>query len=477
MKKTLLFILLIPTFLSAQTIWEETFDSYADFTGITGANAYTESGGYTTSAVTKWQLDASDIELSSPTGDYFYVNLSSSGDGELYARDLDGSAFFITENIDISSQTGDVTIKIDKIDFDAFNSGDFSGTEYVDVSYSTDNGTTYTLIPHQAGSEATAGHTFADDGAVGVDFSTNLDFSFDPGAATTVKVKIRMFNNGGNERFELDDISITRNATVIWDEDFDSYSGEFGYVGIDGLAAAQINSGDYPASVTKWTLTPSNDFTNQNDYAATLNGSFKFNDVDNAVTFETVNIDITGVSEITFSMDVSFGVSYEGDEYLDIYYSTDGGATYTLETEAIHTYLASVNDAENVPVTFTKTLSGLSATNFKIKVIAYNDSNVEDFVIDNIKVVNGATASINDVFASTLKLYPNPLSNTNVLNIISAENGDKNITIYNVLGENVLSRTILNNTKSIELGEINSGIYFIKIKQNDKTAIKKIIIQ
>jgi|GEM_PF-3056024 len=189
MKKQLLFILLFPAFLNAQTIWEETFDGYSDYTRVKGANSYVESGGYTTAVVTKWQLDASDLELTSSTGDYFYINVSS-GAGELYARDLDGSAYFTTENIDISSQTGDVTIKIE---FEAFSSGDFDGSEYIDISYSTDNGATFILIPYQAGKEASSGHTFANDGDKGVDFTPNLDFSFDPGAATAVKVKIRMY--------------------------------------------------------------------------------------------------------------------------------------------------------------------------------------------------------------------------------------------------------------------------------------------
>jgi hypothetical protein len=472
MKKQLLFILLFPAFLNAQTIWEETFDSYSDYTGIKGANSYVESGGYTTSAVTKWQLDASDLELTSSTADYFYIDIA-----ELHARDLDGSAYFTTENIDISTQTGDVTIKIDKIEFEAYSSGDFDGSEYVDVYYSTDNGATYTIIPYQAGTETNAGHSFANDGDVGVDFTTSLDFSFDPGAATTVMVKIRMYTDGANERFEIDDISITRNTVVVWEENFDSYPADYGYVGIDKLAPAQLNSGDYPASVTKWTLTPSVSFVNQNDYAATLNGSFRFNDVDNAVTFETENIDVTGVSEITFSTDVKFGVGFEGDEYLDIYYSTDGGSTYILETTSTHTYQAGVNITEANAINFSKTLSGISATNFRLKIIAFSDSNVEDFVLDNIKVVNTATASVDNVFASSLKFYPNPISNTKVLNIESAESGVKNITIYNVLGETILSKTIPNKEKSIELSKVNSGIYFVRVIQNKKTATKKIILK
>lgn len=474
MKKTLLLLLIAPTFLFSQsTIWEKNFDSYSDFTGIRGSNSYTESSGYTPASETKWVLDASGLELTSATNDHLYINVSA-GDGELHARDLDGSAYFTTENIDISSQTGNVTLKFGKLHFDAFTSGDFNGSEYVDVFYSTDDGATYTLIPHQAGSESGAGHTFADDGAVGIDFETSLDYSFDPGAATTVKLRVKMFNNGGNERFEIDDISVERNTAVIWSENFDSYADNYGYVGIAGLPAAQNNSGDYPGSLTKWTISPSAGFVNQNDYAAVRNGMFIFNDVDNPVTFETEDIDITGVANLTYSLNVNFGTSFDGTEYMDIYYSTDGGATFNLEGGTTHTYEALVNITESSTVNFSNTLSGLSATDFRIRVVAFSESNVEDFEIDNIAVVNEATAGVNDVFSASVKIYPNPLSNSKILTIETPFNNSKRIQLFDVLGKEVHSSYTAN--KSINLSYINSGIYILRLEQDKKFAIKKLII-
>ena len=474
MKKQLLFIFLLPAMLFSQTtIWEEDFESYEEFTGVKGPNAFLESAGYSQAAETKWVLDASLIELSN-TSDYFYINISSSGDGEIYARDLDGQAVFTTQNIDISSETGNVTIKIDKLDFEAFTSGDFSGTEYVDIYYSLDNGVNYIIIPNQGGSENTSGHTFADDGAKGVDFSTSLDFSFDPETATSVKVMLKMYNNGSNERFEIDDISVSRNSNVLWSENFDSYSDDYGYVGDDTVVAAKVNSGDYPGSVTKWTLTPSVDFLNQNDYVAVKSGMLRFNDVDNAVTFETENIDITSVSVLTYSMDVSFGSSLDGDEFLDIYYSIDGGVTYIKEGTGAHTYEATVNITESSTVNFSKELSGLSAANFRIKIVGINDSNVEDFVIDNIKVVKPSTAGVDEVFTSSLKLYPNPLSNNKVLYIDSPLNSPKEIQIFNLLGKEIVALTT--SKKSMKLNSLNKGIYIIKIVQENKTAVKRLII-
>jgi len=475
MKKQLLFItLVLPTILFSQTtIWEENFDSYSELTGLKGPNNFTESNGYTTSSVTKWMLNPESLILTSATSDYLYVNVSS-GDGELYARDIDGAGRFITEDINISSQTGNVTLKIGKIDFEPFSSGDFNGSEYVDIYYSLDNGSSYTLIPYQSGSENSAGHTFADNGDAGVDFSTSLNYSFDPGSATKVKVKIVMFNNGANERFEIDDISIERNSTEIWSENFDSYSENYGYVG-GTYTPANENSGDYPASVTKWSLIASSGFLNQLDYAAVKSGKLEFNDVDNAVTFETENINITGVPDLTFKMDISFGSSYEGDEYLDIYFSTDGGTTYTKEGTGSHTYQAGVNLTDNSTINFSKTFSGLSSLNFKIKVVVFSDSNVEDFILDNLKVTNPSTASLYESFASRVKVFPNPILNNKTLNILTPQNTYREVHLFNIIGEKVFFNYGINN--KLDLKSIKPGVYILKIKENNNIAIKKIIIK
>ncbi|WP_430811015.1 MULTISPECIES: T9SS type A sorting domain-containing protein [unclassified Carboxylicivirga] len=472
MKNVLLLLCLIPTLALSQTLMEENFDNYADYTGITGPNAYTTNNGYAPGAVSKWELDAGSLELTSATMDYFYVNVSS-GNGELHARDIDGSAYFTSESIDISTQTGEVSLKIGHINFNAFTTGNFAGNEYIDVYYSTDAGANYTLIPHQDGSEATSGHTFANDGNEGVDFTTSLDYSFDPGAANHLILRIRMYNNGGNERFELDDISVERNTVTLWSEDFDSYDDNYGYIGIASLTPDQVTRGDYPHLVSQWSLSPEDNFNNQNDYAAVRNGRLIFNDVDNPVKFETSNIDISGVSSLSFSCDISVGSSFEGDEYLDIYYSTDGGNTYQLEGSP-HTIQPGINIEEGNTLSFNKSLSGLNATNFRIKMVAFNNSNVEDFEIDNLIVVNDAATTISKQFNKDVHIHPNPMTDNRLLIINSPSTGIKNITIYNTLGSKVFSTSTL--TDRINLPFLQSGHYIFRMEQENKTVTKKLII-
>ena len=72
-----------------------------------------------------------------------------------------------------------------------------------------------------------------------------------------------------------------------------------------------------------------------------------------------------------------------------------------------------------------------------------------------------------------LKVYPNPVSN-GVLNVESNLNNEKTISIFDVLGKEVIRTTTLNST--INIANLNSGIYIVKITEGEKTATKKLVV-
>ena len=96
-------------------------------------------------------------------------------------------------------------------------------------------------------------------------------------------------------------------------------------------------------------------------------------------------------------------------------------------------------------------------------------------VADNWEEVLGGTSLGNiTVNASQLKLYPNPVSNGK-LYIASTTNLEKEVAIYNTLGQEVLqSKT---NNQSINVSNLSKGTYFVKITEAGITATKKLIIQ
>jgi hypothetical protein len=82
-----------------------------------------------------------------------------------------------------------------------------------------------------------------------------------------------------------------------------------------------------------------------------------------------------------------------------------------------------------------------------------------------------ATKQNNEI--AGLKVYPNPVSN-GVLHIESDLNTERTISLFDVLGKQVLNTTTSNNT--INIANLNSGVYIIKITEGVKTATRKLVI-
>lgn len=72
-----------------------------------------------------------------------------------------------------------------------------------------------------------------------------------------------------------------------------------------------------------------------------------------------------------------------------------------------------------------------------------------------------------------LSIYPNPV-NTGKIYITSKSSLDKKVEIFNVLGKKVLESVIT--SKEVNVSNLTAGVYFIKIKEGEATATRKLII-
>ena len=73
-----------------------------------------------------------------------------------------------------------------------------------------------------------------------------------------------------------------------------------------------------------------------------------------------------------------------------------------------------------------------------------------------------------------LSLYPNPVSNGKVY-ITTKNDFDKEIIIFDVLGKKVL-QTMLS-SKELNVSNLPSGVYIIKINEREASATRKLIIR
>jgi beta-glucanase (GH16 family) len=91
--------------------------------------------------------------------------------------------------------------------------------------------------------------------------------------------------------------------------------------------------------------------------------------------------------------------------------------------------------------------------------------------IDYVRVYQSNPLSISENIFNDIKVYPNPASAE--INISSQLNIDK-VELYDITGKLILSKLKSQNT--INVNNIKSGLYMLKIYSGDKSSTKKVII-
>ncbi|WP_241480621.1 T9SS type A sorting domain-containing protein [Psychroserpens mesophilus] len=73
-----------------------------------------------------------------------------------------------------------------------------------------------------------------------------------------------------------------------------------------------------------------------------------------------------------------------------------------------------------------------------------------------------------------LSIFPNPTTSDKLF-ITSKHNLPKTIEIYDVLGNKVISTSVLG--KSINISKLAPGLYILKIKENELSATRKLVVR
>ncbi len=157
---------------------------------------------------------------------------------------------------------------------------------------------------------------------------------------------------------------------VIWSDDFSTYATPSGITG-----SGTVNVGDYPASVTKWTLNVSScSLTEANDYFAVRTGVMEARDVDGPALWTSQTINISGHDNVKLSIYLTETGTMEADDSIHVYYKIDAGAVTSLG--------GVYDDFGNT----TLSIDELSGTNLTIYVYADNDDAAEYLRFDNVVV-------------------------------------------------------------------------------------------
>ncbi len=112
-----------------------------------------------------------------------------------------------------------------------------------------------------------------------------------------------------------------------------------------------------------------------------------------------------------------------------------------------------------------------------IKLVQASSTSTPTLIVDEIRVANtwsDVNLALPTVNASQLKMYPNPVSNGKLF-ISSATDVEKEVVIYNTLGQKVLQAKT--STEAINVSSLTHGTYFVKINEAGYSATKKLIVQ
>lgn len=94
------------------------------------------------------------------------------------------------------------------------------------------------------------------------------------------------------------------------------------------------------------------------------------------------------------------------------------------------------------------------------------------FVSRTLAELNLSTKSFNAI--DGLTMYPNPLSG-NTLHFSSTANNTMTVQIFDILGKEVAKGNVVNNT--FNTGNLNAGIYIVKVTEEGKTATRKLVVK
>lgn len=127
----------------------------------------------------------------------------------------------------------------------------------------------------------------------------------------------------------------------------------------------------------------------------------------------------------------------------------------------------------------TITLSGVNFTGLTTPItFRFYGYNAEaaggNFGIDDVVIsgnINTLSSADNNI--EGLKMYPNPLSG-NTLYLTSTNNLDMSVQIMDALGKEVIKSNVINN--SVNISSLNSGVYIVKITEDNKTATRKLVV-
>jgi beta-glucanase (GH16 family) len=94
-----------------------------------------------------------------------------------------------------------------------------------------------------------------------------------------------------------------------------------------------------------------------------------------------------------------------------------------------------------------------------------------EMVIDYVRVYQNSPLSIDDLNKDEIRVYPNPAREVIT---IKTDSDIENLKLYNSLGQIVIDQNT--KTKTMDISQLQNGVYILKIKSKNRTVTKRILV-
>ena len=130
-----------------------------------------------------------------------------------------------------------------------------------------------------------------------------------------------------------------------------------------------------------------------------------------------------------------------------------------------------------------QTLRNLSLTQYEYDLSAFHGQTVrvgihcvsnDSFVLQMDSFVVEGTLGVDDFNTLEMSIYPNPVDG-NYVTIQTPINGVKEVEVFDILGKRVINTNLISD--SLDISELNPGVYMVKVTVENKNKISKLIVK
>lgn len=146
-----------------------------------------------------------------------------------------------------------------------------------------------------------------------------------------------------------------------------------------------------------------------------------------------------------------------------------GSGTFNLNVNGAFIGTIAYSDSEQ-----TVTIPNINIENSVSVVIDGNNGTGNRVAFDDLSYTCYSALNVEKFDIANIKIHPNPVKN--MLTVDLKSNISTSIEIYNILGKRVLKNTI-SKTSNLNVQNLKSGIYIVKITQGNSTVTKKLVKQ